>query len=333
MRAAPDWIEAQVAATDDIATEIRQIRLVPQACFRPAPIGSHIDVQVPIGDLVRTRSYSVVDDRDGAWTIAVRQLPNSRGGSRFMAALTRGDTIRITAPQSHFDLSPGRPHYLLIAGGIGVTPLISMARALATHPGTRMLYAGRSRAHMPYLDRLTTLLGDRLTIFSNAESTRINLSAALASLHPEGEAYLCGPAPMLEAARQAWRAAARSPALLRFETFGSGGLRDPEPFSVHVRDHGVTLAVPRNASLLDTLARAGIDVAQDCLRGECGLCAVDVIGPAELDHRDVFLSEAQRTEGSRLCVCVSRAVGQITIDTGFRPALAREAARKEGLLF
>ncbi len=323
MRAAPDWIAARVASADDIATDVRQLRLIPHTGHHPAPVGSHIDVQVTIGDLIRTRSYSVVDDRDGAWTIAVRQLPNSRGGSRFMAALAPGDTIRITAPQSHFDLSLGRPDYLLIAGGIGITPLISMARALAPHPRARMLYAGRSRAHMPYLDRLTTLLGTRLAIFSDAEATRIDLAAAFASLHPEGEAYLCGPAPMLEAARRAWHASDRSPALLRFETFGSSGLRDPEPFAVHVRDHGVTLQVPRDASLLDTLARAGIDLAQDCLRGECGLCAVDVLGPAELDHRDVFLSLAQRSEGNRLCACVSRAAGEVTIDTGFRPALAR----------
>jgi vanillate O-demethylase ferredoxin subunit len=240
-----------------------------------------------------------------------------------MGALAPGDRLRITAPQSHFDLSRGRPDYLLVAGGIGVTPLIGMARALVPHPRARMLYAGRSRAHMPYLNQLAALLGGRLAVFSDAEGTRIDLATAFTELHPEGEAYICGPAPMLAAARLAWRDAGRPEALLRFETFGSGGLRDPEPFSVHVRDHGVTLQVPRDASLLDALALAGIDVAQDCLRGECGLCAVDVIGPAELDHRDVFLSETQRAACHQICACVSRAVGQVTIDTGFRPSLAR----------
>lgn len=323
MRAAPDWIAATIDSVEDIAADVRQIVLVPQVGFRPAPIGSHIDVQVTIGDLIRTRSYSVVDDRNGRWTIAVRQLADSRGGSRFMAGLQPGDTVSITPPQSHFELSAGRPDYLLIAGGIGVTPLIGMARALAGQARTRMLYAGRSRAHMPYLDRLAALLGDRLSVFSDAEGTRIDFTAAFAGLHPEGEAYVCGPAPMLAAARQAWRAAGRSAALLRFETFGSGGLRDPEPFTVHVRDHGVALEVPRDASLLDTLARAGIDVAQDCQRGECGLCAITVIGPATLDHRCVFLSDDQRAEGNRLCACVSRAVGHVTVDTGFRPTLAR----------
>jgi len=323
MREVPDWTKAIVLAADDIATDVRQIRLAPVAGFGPAAIGSHLDIEVPIGELARTRPYSVVDDRDGGWTIAVRRLDDSRGGSRFMWSLAPGDTVRITPPRSHFDLSPGRPDYLLIAGGIGVTPLVGMARALAKHPRARMLYAGRSRAHMPYLGPLAELLGERLAVFSDAEGTRIDLPAAFAALHPEGEAYVCGPAPLLAACRAAWQQAGRLAALLRFETFGSGGMRDPEPFLVHVRDHAVSLQVPRDASLLDTLARAGIDVVQDCLRGECGLCAVDVIGAADIDHRDVFLSDGQRAEGHRICTCVSRAMGEITIDTGFRPALTR----------
>lgn len=323
MRAAPDWIASRIVATDEIATDVRQIRIRPDHGFIPASIGAHLDVQVRIGELDRARSYSVVDDADGAWTIAVRRLDASRGGSRFMGKLAPGDSVRVTAPTSHFDLSIGRPDYLLIAGGIGITPMLGMARALAKHPSARVLYAGRSRAHMPFLDRLAGLLGERMHVFSDAEGARIDFVAAFASLHPEGEAYICGPAPLLGAARLAWAAAGRSSALLRFETFGSGGVRDPEPFTVHVRDYGVRLEVPRDASLLDILARAGIDVAQDCLRGECGLCAVDVVGAAEIDHRDVFLSDAQRDEGHRICACVSRAMGEITIDTGFRPALAR----------
>ena len=92
---------------------------------------------------------------------------------------------------------------------------------------------------------------------------------------------------------------------------------------MHVRDHNTSIEIPRDASLLDTLARNGIDLAQDCLRGECGLCTVDVVGEAELDHRCVFLSDEQRREGHKICACVSRAVGEITIDTGYRPRLAR----------
>lgn len=327
MHAAPEFIDATVRAATDAATDVRLLRIAPDHGFRAATPGSHIDVALTLSGQRRLRSYSVVDDRAGCWTIAVRHLPHGRGGSRHMCALQAGARLRIAPPRSHFTLTPHSPQTLLIAGGIGITPLIGMARTLVaaarTTAAPRLLYAGRGRAHMPFLDELGDLLGPGLVVFASDEGRRLDLASAFAGLHPEGEAYLCGPATLLAAARTAWREAGRSPALLRFETFGAGGATDPEPFRVHVRDHATTLDVARDASLLDALAEAGIDVAHDCLRGECGLCAVDVIGPATIDHRDVFLSDAQRAEGHSLCACVSRATGEITIDTGFRRTLAR----------
>ena len=318
-----DWGRATVRKATDAARDVRLISLVPEQGHRRAMPGAHVDVEVTIGGVARRRSYSVVDDADGAWTIAVRHLPNGRGGSRLMCALQPGDTLRIAPPESHFGLSPSGPGYLLIAGGIGITPLIGMARLLATRAPLRLLYAGRSRTHMPFLNELQTMLGDRLEVFAGDEGRRLDLPSAFAGLHLDGEAYLCGPAALLDAARAAWREAGRSPAQLRFETFGSGGGAEAEPFRVHVRDHDMTVEVPRDMSLLDTLAGAGIELAYDCLRGECGLCAIDVVGAAVLDHRDVFLSAEQRHQGRTICACVSRASGEITVDTGYRPALAR----------
>ncbi len=323
MHAAPEFVDATILSAIDAAEGVRQITLKPHRGFKPATPGSHIEIEIPIAGLTRRRSYSVVSDTGGAWTIAVRHLPDGRGGSRHMCALQAGQSVRVLPPCSHFDLSPSGPDYLLIAGGIGITPLIGMARVLAPRAKVRLLYAGRSRATLPFLDELSALLGDRLDVFTLDEGRMFDLAAAFATLHPDGEAYVCGPPPMLAAARQAWNEAGRPTALLRFETFGSGGARDPEPFRVHVRDHNITLDVPRDASLLETLAAARIDVANDCLRGECGLCTTTVIGPSDIDHRDVFLSEAQRAEGHTLCACVSRATGLLTIDTGFRPALTR----------
>ena len=323
MRAAPEWLRCTVREAVDAAIDVRMITLVPERGFAPSTPGAHIDVQVELGGVARSRSYSVVEDRAGGWTIAVRRLEHGRGGSRLMCELQAGDVVMATSPSSHFDLSPSGPDYLLIAGGIGVTPLVGMARRLAPRSKVRMLYAGRSRAHMAFLDTLGALLGDRLHVFADDEGHMIDLGREFAMLHPEGEAYLCGPAGMLAAARKAWAEAGRPQALLRFETFGTGGGADPEPFRVHVRDHGITLDVPRNASLFDTLTAAGIEVAHDCLRGECGLCSVEVVGEAEIDHRCVFLSDEQRRESARMCVCVSRASGEITVDTGYRATLVR----------
>jgi ferredoxin-NADP reductase len=325
MRSVPEFLPAEIVEATTIAGDVRLLRIRPEHGFAPAEPGSHLDVAVSIGGLDRTRSYSVVSSEGGAWTIAVRRLDTGRGGSRLMATLEAGGRISVCAPKNHFQLSASSPETLLIAGGIGITPIISMARTLARRTAPRLLYAGRARAAMPFLDELAALLGERLSVFADDEGERIDFAAAFAALHPEGEAYICGPAVMLKAARDAWATAGRSPALLRFETFGSGGAREAEAFVVHVRDHGRSVAVPRDASLLDSLAQAGIDLAHDCLRGECGLCVVDVMQAADLDHRCVFLSDEERHAGRKICACVSRAAGEITIDTGFRSTLVRAA--------
>ena len=323
MHSAPDTLPATIISAETIAGDVRLLRIRPDVGFTRAEPGSHLSVAITLGGLDRIRSYSVVSDDGGAWTIAVRRLDNGRGGSRFMATLAAGDRIGVVPPKNHFQLSASSPEYLLIAGGIGVTPMLSMARQLAKRGRVRMLYAGRTRESLAFLDDLSALLGDRLSVFVEAEGAVIDFTQEFARLDGEGEAYICGPNGMLTAARAAWRNIGRLPALLRFETFGAGGAREPESFEVHVRDHNLTLHVPSDASLLDTLARHGIQLANDCQRGECGLCVVDVVEPAALDHRCIFLSEEQRHEGRKLCACVSRATGHVTIDTFYRPALAR----------
>ena len=118
--------------------------------------------------------------------------------------------------------------------------------------------------------------------------------------------------------------AGRPPGRLRFETFGSSGRHPRAPFVARVRDHALTVAVPRDRTLLEARADAGVELPADCLRGECGLCTVRVVAcDGALDHRDVFLSAAEKARGDRLCACVGRVHGgSITIDTGYRPELA-----------
>jgi vanillate O-demethylase ferredoxin subunit len=189
----------------------------------------------------------------------------------------------------------------------------------------RLLYAGRRREAMPFVDELHARLGDRLALRISEEGTRLDLAAEIASLHPQGELYLCGPMRLVDSARRAFQASGRPSENLRFETFGSSGKHAPEAFVVKVVDRGVELTVPENRTMLDVLRDAGVEMMFDCLRGECGLCAVDVVAvDGEIDHRDVFLSEAQKSEQKKICACVSRAVrGSITVDTGFRPGPRR----------
>jgi vanillate O-demethylase ferredoxin subunit len=316
-------ININIIKTEEIAEDIKQFTIRPeQEPATPYPAGSHMVFDLVIDGRAETRSYSLVGDRpdNGAWRIAVKRAPDSRGGSKAMWALPVGARLTATRPASHFELALGRPDYLLIAGGIGITPIIGMAQRLA-HAGAkfRLLYAARSRGQMAFLDDLQDTLGDRLALFTDGQGQRIDLPAEIARLDPRGEVYVCGPVGMLEAAKLAWRASGRPAAHLRFETFGSSGLLPTEAFSVLVADHQRRIEVPREKSLLEALRLAGIEIACDCLRGECGLCQVNVTAvDGALDHRDVFLSAAQKQAGGKLCACVSRATGSVTIDTGYR---------------
>ena len=209
-----------------------------------------------------------------------------------------------------------------MAGGIGITPIVGMAQVLARRGEKfRLYYCGRSRREMAFLLELFERLGDRLEIFAADEGHRLNIAEAIAGLARDTELYLCGPMRLLDAARQAWAGAGRPATLLRYETFANSGRHAPERFWVRVPSHGVEIVVPENKTMLDALNEAGVEVMWDCLRGECGLCAVDIVEVnGEIDHRDVFLSDHQKQENTKLCTCVSRAFGGgVVIDTGYRP--------------
>lgn len=315
---------ACVRGVRDVASDVRMIEIEPAAGARAYATGSHLDIAVMIDDLPDIRSYSLVGERpvDGAYRIAVKEIPESRGGSLFVRALKASADVEVSEPRSHFELQYGRPEYLLVAGGIGITPLFGMAHALERHGRFfRVLYAARTREQMALVDELRDLLGDRLELFVSAEGNRLDVAAEIDRLHPDGELYLCGPLRLRDAAQKAWRDKDRRPDRLQFETFASGGRFAPEEFLVRVHGHAEEIAVRRNRTLLDALTDAGVDVMSDCLRGECGLCAAKVLDvEGELDHRDVFLSEEQQRQGETIITCVSRAVGgAIAIDTGFRP--------------
>jgi ferredoxin-NADP reductase len=234
----------RVRAARDVASDVRMIEIEPERGARPYATGAHLDIAVVIDELPDIRSYSLVGERpvDGAYRIAVKDVPDSRGGSRFVRALEPGAAIEVSEPESHFELQYGRPEYLLVAGGIGITPLVGMAHALERHGRPfRLLYAARRREQLAFVDELA----------------------------------------------------------------------DRDDREVVVR---------RNRTMLDALNDSGVDMMWDCLRGECGLCAVHVLEvEGELDHRDVFLDEEQQAAGDTMLTCVSRAVGgAVSVDTGFR---------------
>jgi vanillate O-demethylase ferredoxin subunit len=324
MEASSHFGKATVRSARDVASDVRMIELEPAGGAQAYPTGAHLDIAVVIDELPDIRSYSLVGEApvDGAYRIAVKDVEDSRGGSRFVRALEPGTEVEISAPESHFELQYGRPEYLLVAGGIGITPMVGIARALERHGRPfRLLYAGRTREQMPFVDELRELCGDRLELFVSADQNRLDVEAEIDRLEADAELYLCGPLRLRDAAQRAWRERGRPADRLRFETFASGGRFAPEEFVARLHDRdGREVVVRRNRTLLDALKDDGVEMMWDCLRGECGLCAVRVLEvEGELDHRDVFLDEEQQAAGDTIMTCVSRAVGgAITIDTGFR---------------
>ncbi|MGV7215556.1 PDR/VanB family oxidoreductase [Bradyrhizobium sp. UFLA05-112] len=319
MRFIETWTPATLVETRDLAPSIREFLIRPDQFDGAAyPVGSHINVAVTINGQPETRSYSLVGEADPrGFRIAVRRAEDSRGGSRYMWSLQPGARLDITRPSSLLSVDWSRKHYCLVAGGIGITPIVGAAQALVRRDANVTLhYAVRSRHDAAYLDHLAALLGDRLVVQASDEGARLDLDALFASLPPDALALFCGPMRMLDAARHAWLGAGRPLSDLRYETFGSSGTLPTEAFRVRLKGSDVELEIPRERSILDVLNAAGHEVMYDCKRGECGLCAIDIVDvDGEIDHRDVFFSDHQKQENQKICACVSRARGTITVDT------------------
>jgi vanillate O-demethylase ferredoxin subunit len=323
MKSNSAWTDALLASLEDLTPSVREFRLRPEGGVLPHAPGSHLLLEVQIKGRPQIRSYSLVGEPDGqTYRIAVKRLAQGRGGSLAMWQLPVGARLRVSAPQNHFALDFNAPAYLLVAGGIGITPLLRMAYTLAQRSAAsgrpvRMLYGARTADELAFLAELKQQLGERLRTVVGAA---MDFAAEIAALPAGGQMYVCGPAPMLDAARSAWLAAGRPEADLRFETFGSSGASAPQAFRVQIPRHGLDITVPADCSLLEALEQAGIEQLYDCQRGECGLCALDVLAlDGTIDHRDVFLSAHEKQQNTRLCACVSRVTGSITLDSAWRP--------------
>jgi ferredoxin-NADP reductase len=306
------WRTAEVLAVADAAEAVRRITLKMPSPVREPLEGAHLDVAVQVDGRTETRSYSVVsgDTDPCVLHLGVQLAPASRGGSRYMHALRAGTTLRVTQPLNNFAFRRSRGPLRFLAGGIGVTALVSMAASAArspAHPDYTFTYVARRKSVMPFLNELTASHGEVLTLHTDEEHGRFNVAGFVADCPSETNLYVCGPIGMLEAVRAAWTADGRPDRLLRFETFGTAGKYPATPFMVHVPAEGLSVEVGRGQSILEALEGAGADVMFDCRKGECGLCQVDICEVrGVVDHRDVFFSDRQHQSCQRLCTCVTR---------------------------
>ena len=184
----------------------------------------------------------------------------------------------------------------------------------------RVAYAARRREDLALASELEAAIGDHLRLFASEAGTRIDLAGEFARLSRDGEAYVCGPIGMLEAAKRAWCDAGRPQDQLRFETFGAGGAWPQSEFRVKVPRLDKDIVVPPTMTMLEALEAAGVEMISDCRKGECGLCALPVLAvDGVVDHRDVFFSDEEKASNAKVCACVSRVYGgSVTLDTADR---------------
>lgn len=275
--------------------------------------GSHIDliVTTDTGEIVE-RQYSLCGDPADRerYQVAVLREPDGRGGSDAIHRLLADDhALRIRGPRNHFTFEPraGRPA-VFIAGGIGVTPLISMGRAAAAAGvDYTILYLGRSRSTMAFVAELEAEHGDRVRVVARDESDRLDLAAFIDGLDAATSVYSCGPKPLLESLDEAW--SGRPVEQLHVERFEAREFGEPvwqDTFEVELAMTGVTLEVPLGRSILDVVEENGILVVSSCRTGTCGTCQTPVL-EGEIEHRDSVLTPGEQEDGDTMMVCVSRA--------------------------
>ena len=312
----PPLLQLRVAAKRAVAQDIVELTLEPLAGEElPAfAAGSHLDLHLP-GGLVRPYSLSNDPAERNRYVLGVLRETTSRGGSTAVhEQLQVGQLLATSLPRNHFALQATPAPKLLLAGGIGITPVLSMARQLAREGRPFHLhYAGRTRARMAFTDVLATdLLAGRAHLHVKDEHGPLDL-AALLSTQPEGtELYVCGPAGFMDAAFEAGRKQGWSADRLHRELFGAAG---PVPanehdsaFEIEIAGTGQIVNVPAGCSAAKAMQDAGLPLYTSCEEGVCGTCLTRVVRGTP-DHRDQYLTPEEQAANDQFLPCCSRALG------------------------
>lgn len=298
---------------------VRSITLEPinGIALGKADAGAHIDLHLP-GNLVR--QYSLVEANDRHFRIAVRLDLSGRGGSRAVHQLEIGDTLLVGRPRNNFVLYETGTRFILIAGGIGVTPMISMARRLKELGKPFELHlCARDATSAPLWQELQASdFAEHCHLHPDKEdgSSSFDSRSVLGKPDTLSMVYLCGPQGFMDSLRQQAAAGGWHKSQIRTENFSAAVAEESEqePFTVRLSASKRDVEVGADESIIDALARVGIDVPFACMQGTCGTCITPVT-EGEIAHRDAYLGEEDKARMDRMCLCVSRAKAQkISID-------------------
>ncbi|MEW1642195.1 PDR/VanB family oxidoreductase [Streptomyces sp. NPDC091219] len=293
-------LRLRVAARETVAEDVVRLRLEGADLPRWEP-GAHIDLVLPSG---LVRQYSLCGDPTdtSSYTVAVRLVRDGRGGSREVHEQVReGTELEVRGPRNRFPLIAA-PSYVFVVGGIGITPVLPMLRALPEDADWRLVYAGRTPDSMPFLDELAEFGADRVTVVSGR---RPELDALLAELPEETVVYCCGPEGMMAAVAERFPDVRLERFAPRAKLGGAGG--GDTAFEVELRRSGRTLTVAADSTVLAAVRAELPDTLYSCEQGFCGTCQQRVV-EGEVEHRDELLTDAERDDS--MLICVSRARGE-----------------------
>ncbi|HYZ62269.1 MAG TPA: PDR/VanB family oxidoreductase [Acetobacteraceae bacterium] len=314
-----ELITVRVARTEPEADGIQLFELRDPAGrdLPPFTPGAHLSVRVPNGSM---RNYSIASDPADTdhYLIAVKREVEGRGGSISLIEQTKpGDLLQVSQPRNLFELAANAPSYIFVAGGIGITPILSMihhVRANGEKP-FKLYYLTRSAAVTAFLPALADpALKGRVVIHHDQGDPDKTFDLWPVFENPtRAHIYCCGPRPLMDAVRDMtghWPASQ-----VHFEDFGSDLVRpraDDVPFTVRLAKSGATLEVPVGVTIMEVMRRHGLRVPSSCESGTCGTCRTRLL-EGEPDHRDLVLTEAERR--TEILVCVSRAKSpELTLD-------------------
>lgn len=313
MSATP-WLRARVARKTMETESICRLELVAdgEQPLPPFTAGAHIDLRLP-GGLVRQYSLSNAPADGGRYVLGVLREPASRGGSAAVhQALAEGTVVEISPPRNHFALAQGAEQHLLLAGGIGITPLLSMAQHLAAEGQAFALhYCTRSPAQTAFASLLAAAhLAPRVHHhFDDGDAAqKLDLTALLAQPRAGVHLYVCGPRGFMDWVLAAARQAGWPEAQLHYEFFAGEAvdLSDAGGFQVKLASSGRVIEVRPDQTVVQALAACGVDVPVSCEQGVCGTCLTRVLEGTP-DHKDLYLTEEEQALNDQFTPCCSRA--------------------------